>query len=69
MTYDEIKKDFFAQTFQTGIHATNRSGRVPRPEREQVVIEPVGHLRISTAIRVSPTVIRVTLPRRKNPVR
>jgi hypothetical protein len=65
MTLDEIRRDFQFQSSMVRINATNRSGRAFRSERDAVVIEEVGHLRISTAIRVSPTVIRVTLPRRK----
>jgi hypothetical protein len=65
MTFDEIRRDFQFQSSMVRINATNRSGRAFRSERDAVMIEDVGHLRISTAIRVSPTVIRVTLPRRK----
>ena len=65
MTLDKIRKDFRFQSSMVRINATNRSDRVFRSEKDVVVIESVGHLRISTAIRVSPTVIRVTLPRRK----
>lgn len=57
MTSREIQKEWRMST------------RLIRREPDPVVIEDVGHLRISTAVRVSPTVIRVTLPRRKNPVR
>lgn len=39
--------------------------RVRKIELELDPIPTVGHLRISTAVRVSPTVIRVTMPRRK----
>jgi hypothetical protein len=41
------------------------STKLVRREPDPVVIEDVGHLRIATAVRVSATVIRVTMPRRK----
>jgi hypothetical protein len=65
MTLDEIRRDFQFQSSMVRINATNRSGRAFRSERDPVVIEEIGRLRISTAIRVSPTVIRVSMPRRK----
>lgn len=39
--------------------------RVVKEVLEPDPIPLVGHLRIATAVRVSPTVIRVTMPRRK----
>lgn len=65
MTSEDIRRDIMSQVFTSRINATNRNGRVVRSQRESVVIEEIGRLRISTAIRVSPTVIRVSMPRRK----
>ncbi len=53
MTSKEIMKEWRMST------------RLIRREPDPVVPEPVGHLRISTAVRVSDRVIRVTMPRRK----